>query len=246
LCTAEVSIGDTGEFKVSVIGTPQRVEMIRVATLDSDGNLSAKQSETVSKLVDQMLIVLRLTYDPAADLVRFGDNTISLGAHDKDGQPSLGVNITEMMERQRPPVAADNIRNVFIASMPHRHLFKLLGDAQLSLLPMQYRFLSLYKILELEFRFKRKWQGLQQLLEPYEKEYKAMNVSPRGLVNLLHDMRDRCAHIKVGGDDSLGIVGLDGPDPKIVVAMVPFLLRVIAIHLTTKYTGLTFQLPAWG
>jgi hypothetical protein len=33
LCTAEVSIGDTGEFKVSVIGTPQRVEMIRVATL---------------------------------------------------------------------------------------------------------------------------------------------------------------------------------------------------------------------
>src|ERR1700704_2379566 len=121
LCTAQVSIGDTGDFEVSIVGTAHRVEMIRVATLNSDGALSVKQQEMVSKLVDQMLMVLRLTYDVNADLVRFGDDTISLGAHDKDGLPNLGVNITESFVGQRPVVASDNIRNVFVASMPHRH-----------------------------------------------------------------------------------------------------------------------------
>ena len=40
---------------------------------------------------------------------------------------------------------------------------KLLGDAQLPTLPLQYRYLSLYKILELEFRVNRRWGGLNEI-----------------------------------------------------------------------------------
>ena len=32
LCTAEISIKDTGDFKVSLVGTKHRIELIRIAT----------------------------------------------------------------------------------------------------------------------------------------------------------------------------------------------------------------------
>ena len=71
-----------------------------------------------------------------------------------------------------------------------------------------------------------------------------MNVSRRTLPNVVHAMRDKCAHIKIGRNDSLGIVGLDGPDAKVVASIVPLLTRVIAAHLTAKYPDLTFQANA--
>jgi hypothetical protein len=166
LCTAEISIGDTGNFKVSLVGTKHRIELIRVATLNSDGNLSTKQRETVGKLVDHTLAVLKLTHNPGIDLVRWDENTISLGAHDVEGKPDLNIQISEILGGQTE-VATDNIRNVLVATMGHRPLIKLLADAQTHMLPLQYRYLSLYKILELEFRVTGRWVGLQKLLQPY-------------------------------------------------------------------------------
>jgi hypothetical protein len=245
LCTAEISIEDTGNFKVSLVGTKHRIELIRVATLDSDGNLSAKQSETVGKLVDHTLAVLKLTHDLGVDLVRWGENTISVGAHDVKGKPDLNIRISEIVGAQTE-IAAENIRNVLVASMGHRPLIKLLADSQMPLLPLQYRYLSLYKILELEFRVAGRWIGLQKLLEPYNDDYKALNISERPLPNLIHQMRDRCAHIKVGGNDSLGIIGLDGPDAKIVTELVKLLRRILTSYLNSKSMGLTLCVYAGG
>ena len=84
------------------------------------------------------------------------------------------------------------------------------------------------------------WEGLQRLLEPYDSDYKTLNISPRRLENLIHEMRDKCAHIKVGGSDSLGIIGLDGPDAKIVAALLGLLYRVLTDYLNCKGMGLTF------
>jgi hypothetical protein len=87
----------------------------------------------------------------------------------------------------------------------------------------------------------RRWVGLNEILKPYEQEYVAMNVSPLALTNIIHAMRDKCAHIKVGANDSLGIVGLDGPDAKIVTSLVPLLGRIVSTYLNTKNVGMTFQ-----
>jgi hypothetical protein len=239
LCTADISIEDAGNFKLSLVGTKRHIELIRVATLDSNGNLSAKQGETIGKLVDHTLAILKLTYDVGVDLVRWGANTISIGAHDVNGKPNLSVRISEIIDAHAE-VAVENIRNVLVASMGQRPLFKLLADAQMPLLPLQYRYLSLYKILELEFRVARRWIGLQKLLAPYYNDYKALNIGARPLSKLIHQMRDKCAHIKVGGNDSLGIIGLDGPDAKIVTALVGLLLRILSNHLNSKSMGLTF------
>ena len=201
--------------------------------------MSAKQSETIGKLVDHTLAVLKLTHDVGVDLVRWGENTISIGAHDVKGKPSLNFQISEIAGAQAD-VPAENIRNVLVATMGYRPLIKLLADAQMPLLPEQYRYLSLYKILELEFRVAGRWIDLRKLLEPYEDDYKALNISARPLLNLIHEMRDKCAHIKVGGNDSLGILGLDGPDARIVTALIKLLRRILINYFNSRSMGLTF------
>jgi hypothetical protein len=213
LCTGTVSIATSGDYEVSLIGSRTSVELIRVAPLNSDGNLTEVQQETVGKLIDHMIAVLRFTYNPQAELLGFGENTLSIGTHDNDGKPSLRVQVNEFVA-EAPPINAGNIRNVFIKSMNIRHLMKLLSDTQNPSIPLQYKFLSLYKVFELEFRQKKKWVGLNEFLKNYETEYRALKLSSRSLPNLLHELRDKCAHIKIGNEDDLGIVGLDGRDAK--------------------------------
>jgi hypothetical protein len=190
LCKAEVSIGDAGEFEVSVVGSANAIELIRVATLNSDGRLTIKQVETVGKLVDHMLAVLRFTYRTDVDLIRFGESTLSLGTHDKNGKPNLSMTISEIFD-QEFRVNPDNIRNTFIASMSIRHLMKLLSDTQNNALPLQYKFLSLYKVFELEFRVGRKWPKLSETLAPYEDRYRALAVKLQEVVPGQTESADR-------------------------------------------------------
>jgi len=239
LCTAEITIENTGDFKVSLVGTKHHIELIRVATLNSDGNLSVTQRETISKLIDHTLAILKLTHDASVDVLRWGEDTISIGAHDVNGKPELSIRIAEIVGTQAE-IATENIRKTLNATIAHRPLFKLLADAQTPRLPLQYRYLSLYKILELEFRVVGHWIGLRELLAPYEADYKALNLSDRKLPNLIHEMRDKCAHIKLGGNDSLGIIGLDGSDATIVNALVRLLYRIITNHLNSKSMDLAF------
>lgn len=176
LCKATVSLVDVGEFEVALVGTPTSVELIRVATLNSDGNLTPTQSETVGKLVDHMISVLRITYDSNVARLSWYDQTISVGSHGKDGHPDLAVDISDVTP-PRAEVHFENVARVFAGSAKIRHLMKLLSDTQLYSLPLQYRYLSLYKIFELEFKFGGKWNGLDALLAPYQDEYAVLKAS---------------------------------------------------------------------
>jgi hypothetical protein len=81
---------------------------------------------------------------------------------------------------------------------------------------------------------------LNDLLSPYQERYKELKVSDRALRNVIHELRDKCAHIKTGSNDDLGIVGMDHADIKIVSALMPLLIVIIANHISEKYTHLIF------
>ncbi len=240
LTTARVNIVDTGEFEVSVVGTRQRMELIRIATLNSDGNLTEKQRDAVEMLFEHMLAVLRLTHDDRADLFRTHGRAMGIGAHDVDGKPSLNVGIQEILG-PTTDAQLDNIRNVFGGSLQHRALTKLLADALTPSLPLQYRYLSLYKIFEYEFRKEGRWSGLAELFQSYDVEYQALGLSTRSLNNLFHEMRDKCAHIKVGKLDNLGVIGMTSPDAKVVTKLLELLLGMLAKHLSAKDVGFKME-----
>jgi hypothetical protein len=243
LCLGRIEIGNVGVFEVAVVGEPTSIELIRVATLDSDGNLTEEQHLAVRKLIDHMLSVLRFTYNTQIDLVRYHGEVIGFGCFGRDGKPGLRLKVQETGNLQ---VNGDNIRNVFLKSAMIRPLMKLVSDTQNPALPLQYQFLSLYKAFELEFRVGKKWPGLTDLLAPYEGRYLALAVSGRSMTNVLHDLRDRCAHIKTGTSEELGVIGLDSVDASKVAKVLPLFKEIMFRHISTKYShlDLQFQPPA--
>jgi hypothetical protein len=240
LCTGKIIIDNVGDFEVGLVGAPKAIELIRVATLNSDGNLTIEQQETVGKLVDHMLSVLRFTYNTQIDLVRFGGNVFSFGCADTGGKPNLAMKISEVLN-QNFRVNGDNIRNVFLKSATIRPLMKLLSDTQNPALPLQYQFLSLYKAFELEFRVGKKWPGLRDALAPYDQGYRALKISDRSMENIFHELRDKCAHIKIGNSEDLGIIGLDGADAKKVASVLQLFKEAITQHISMKYPDLDLK-----
>jgi hypothetical protein len=138
-------------------------------------------------------------------------------------------------------VNGDNIRNVFLQTATIRPVMRLVSDAQNPMLPLQYQFLSLYKGFEFEFRIARKWIGLKEALAPYEERFTALNVGKKTIANTLHDLRDKCAHIKIGADDELGVIGLGDAAAKRVALALPLFREVILTHISAKYAHLDLK-----
>ncbi len=196
------------EMEVALIGTPQTIRLIRLSTPNSDGKLSPERIRRIENVTEHMIAVLRLTYDASLDRARNGEDFISIGNFSVEGKPSLSVKITHGLT-QGFEVNIDLIKNFFGASRGLRRLLTLVTDAGHPMIPMPFRYLSLYKVLELELRDHGTWRGLTELLAAYEDEFKALAISNKKLVNFVHHFRDRCAHIKTGGADLIGLTGLE-------------------------------------
>ncbi|OAF05812.1 hypothetical protein AYJ54_02670 [Bradyrhizobium centrolobii] len=113
-------------------------------------------------------------------------------------------------------------------------MFKLLSDSQQPTLPLPYRYLSVYKVLEKEFKVGKKWPGLPGLLSPYEAEYRNLRISGRSLENYIHEVRDLCAHIKLDTSPAtLGITGLNNEELGKVEQLFALLKKIVLQHLTT-------------
>jgi hypothetical protein len=89
LFTIPITINDVGEFAASAVGTQDQIELLRIATLNSDGNLTSKQMETVSLIKAHLLAVLRITYDIDIQEFRQGQTILALGTKDVGGRPEL-------------------------------------------------------------------------------------------------------------------------------------------------------------
>lgn len=238
ICSVTIS-DHVGEFEIGLIGSSKSVELVRVTTLNSDGDLTPAQSTMVSRLTNHMLAVLRITHASEIDVLRWGEQTISLGSHGQDGKPNLGVTIETILNAKND-IDGKNVASVFLATLDCAHLICLIADSQDARLPLQYRYLSLYKILELEFRRGSKWVGLSERLDKFEEKYKALNVSNRSLKNLLHELRDKCAHIKTGREETLGIVGVDHQDAVVIAKLMPLVREVVLTSLEGSLPGLKF------
>jgi hypothetical protein len=182
-----------------------------------------------------MVAVLRLTYDKSLERLRSGDEFVSLGQFsNEEGTPQLKMHISTH-KTEGFKIDVDLIRNFFIASRGLRVMLTLVTDATHPMTPLPFKYLSLYKVLELEMRAKGRWIGLQELLVKFEKDFKALEISKAKLINFLHRYRDKCAHIRTGGLDELGLTGLESADSKTVRAFLPLFRRIVVTMLNDRY-----------
>jgi hypothetical protein len=236
LLTAQCSITGVGDFKLTVIGRSSAAEMIRSEMVGSNGEYSKEQGLIESQLIEHMLSVLRLTTDQQIEYLWFGQERILLSNDgDAEGTPHLITRVASLSTANHQ-TDLNNTRLLFERTAEHRELFKLLSDSTQPTLPLQYRYLSVYKILEIEFKVGKKWPGLPDVLAPYEPEFRSLNISNRSLENYIHEVRDVCAHIRLdNSSDVLGVTGLNNQELSRVEVLFALLKKIIFQHMTTKF-----------
>ncbi|MGA3107901.1 MAG: hypothetical protein ABSD99_00370 [Candidatus Bathyarchaeia archaeon] len=189
----------------------------------------------VQSLKEHMLSVLRITYDNRATLWE-----INWWTFIEEGKPRrTGIAVKEFIGG-KPDF--DNVRNVFVATHSIRNKLRLLTDARDPHIPLQYQYLSLYKLLESEFKSEGDFgTELNKFLDRFQEEFRNLRFSPRLLRNYIHELRDRCAHVVVGKGQA-GVTQLSNKDALEVTNFLPLMIRICAIRISERYGNLGFSI----
>ena len=226
-------------FEVSFFALGNQLHMLRIAVpnLEED-RISEEDSKVVQTLKEHVLSVLRITYDHGVSL--FPIHWWSFAEEGKEYR--AGISIREQIE-EAFRINAGNIRNVFVSTFPLRYHIALISDSQDRRIPLQYRYLSLYKILELEFKKGGRWNRirLNEFLSRFEKEFQKLHSEKIELRNYLHSLRDKCAHVRTG-KDIIGVTQLSGKDIEEVTKFLPFMAELCSTLLNEKYKDKGFSI----
>ncbi len=140
----------------------------------------------------------------------------------KGGKPDLDL----LIKSDSKEVSVDGFSEIFNNSFDYGNELKLIPDSQKSYIPIQFRFLSLYKWLELEFKEKGKWNDyFVSFAKSVENEFYKRELSNKKFSNYLHEIRDKCAHIK-SNNDILGVTSLSYKDEEKVIEFTKFLIII--------------------
>lgn len=184
---------------------------------------------------EHLLTSLRLTYKQ--DIVLAEPSTVwSFVTSGEDHNVQL--NFHEFGHRVFDPQKA---RDIFAHTYNIREVARLYADGVDTRLPLQYRFLSLYKMLENRYRTRGRWDhaGLAALLDPYAGSLTELGFQIKPAA-LLHEMRDRCAHITTGNSgrkEVLGVTHLNLKEAARVENVLPVLRAVCAAVINERSDG---------
>jgi hypothetical protein len=168
LCSIPVERGEgLLPLAIAIIGDETRLDLVRVGTPNSDGDLSEQEVHQIGNIMDHVISVIRLLYDSNLDRLYLAGRPISLGQFSKDdGSPQLSVNAREFANLVKFDGA--QLRNAVIATASMRVVLSLLVEALHPRTPLVFKYLCFYKMLELEFRKNGYWTGLDEHLRHYE------------------------------------------------------------------------------
>lgn len=137
---------------------------------------------------EQLISTLRLMFDPHVRVFEHAVWTFSAAGE----LPPVGVDLHVRDKRSFDP---DRFREIFIACGPIRESVRLYLDGTNATLPVEFRFLSLFKILEKHFRAGAAWRydDLDGFLEQFAPSPRALAPGQKQR-SWIFRLRDRCAH----------------------------------------------------
>jgi hypothetical protein len=235
---------DGRQFTISLLGQAHTVNCICVSIPDSDGNLSEEDLRRIFKINSRMLATLRLSYDPNANVVPMDDSFINaVYVSDEEYPTKLPIDIY-MNINQDFRINVENIERVFRQGGQIPGLFEILVEVVSTSLPTHYRFLALYKVLEIASEGAKGFSPtVKQIIDNRNSDFKELHVSNRNFIKFVHEYRNKCAHIYSGGDLTLGIVGLVSAEAENVRKVMPLMLETMFEVIRTCYPslGVTFR-----
>lgn len=174
-------------------------------------------------LKEHLRTILRLTHHPEAAV-----ENLDLLVFPKDDSKSGNYLSMEVKQTfSKVPFSAVAFKDSFGSSLNHREELRMFVDGQDARIPLQYRFLSLYRLVELHFKKNGAWKTkeLNEFLQPY-----SSMISKHGTQTpaaYLHKLRDMCAHVSTGRRKIvLGVTHLNHSRAVEVEKILPALVKI--------------------
>jgi hypothetical protein len=244
-CAFEIDIEfpETGFYSVALVcDNDERPEFVRVKIPNLPHEIFPEWADPDLNLIkNHMSAAIRSTYDLNFCYADYPD--IYNFVHAGHG-PDLAL---QLDYEDRKIFIPEKVKGVFVHTLPFREVLALYMDGGDARIPLQYRYLSLYKIIELNYSSSRKWDfdSLNPFLEPFSKEFLALGFA-KNLFTTLIEIRDKCAHIRTGTGDrqKLGVTQLNHREAKLVRKLLPLLQSIAEAVLNSKLDGrATFEVP---
>jgi len=167
---------------------------------------------------EHMLSVLRIVYDHQ---IYYWRGSIWNFIDDGD-PPNMNMSVSEW--RDSAQLNTNAVSTAFATTIPLREELRLLLDADLEHIPLQYRYLSLYRLLELHYSSNGKWRDgdLDALIQRANASITRKDIQT---------LRQKCAHIKTTNrksptGESFGVTHLNQQELVHVAAALPGLKSV--------------------
>ena len=212
-------------------------EFFRLVISDLDREvIPAKHHPLIQWVGEHMLSSLRMTYsmDAALAIVPAFWTFIA------KGQPhAAGIEVTNLPGPNQ--YNSQDTKNFFVHTIPIRELMRLYVDGIDPRIPIQYQFLSLYKIIENKFQKASKLdqKGLRTFLSPYVRTFADLGFAGEP-ATVLKNLRDSCAHIHTterGGKKVLGVTHLNHKQAVLIDSVLPHLRVICAAAINERIEG---------
>lgn len=229
------------QYEVAIIGDQTGIpQMIRIAVAGlPTEEVPEGALPTIQLLKEHALSVLSLVDDPSATLYHFSASTFV-----PDGAPP-GLHIR--MEAFKTAMEFDSVsfESIFHSGFEMRRQLRLLAESRSHTIPLHYRYLSLYRILELRYKAGGVWTAdFKTSLAEFEPRFQELSICPQALSNYIEICRNRCAHgrFKNSKTDEPGITTLDNKALTEIQRFMPLLTELAIEAINTHPDSRGFKL----
>ncbi|MBD1891486.1 hypothetical protein [Coleofasciculus sp. FACHB-SPT9] len=223
---ASIDLEFSGDvYQLALFGTNQVLHFIRIKVPHISPDMPHEIPEIVGRRIqiakEHTVSTLRLIYDNKVALCPFS----CFNFIEEDMPPNLNIVTNETLNNQwKFP------NELFVAGFQNtincRNEVKLLADSLDERIPLQYRYLSLFKIFEIMlFDGTKPRKELDVFLAKYESQFASKFQKKMLLKSYLIDLRARCAHIK-SNKNLMGVTMLNNKDAGEVEAFLPFAFQI--------------------
>lgn len=224
--------------RISLMGIPTSIAGI-TCTLPEPGKAAdggpqwtAIESAWINRATNHMLSIIQMGHDKNADYFRLEDHGIfSFSRFSEDEKPIFGMQTELIGEPAHIDAQVLSTSYSVTSERNLHHIMELLSESVAWRIPSHYRFLALYKIIELEHpRRTADFHGSM------DQEYATTSGDLRPLRNLLPQIRVKVAHAVASG---VATPGLTDADRNAVAKLIPIMQRAIQADIAERY-GMRF------
>lgn len=221
------------------IATDARFVRVMVPNYSIEDASIPEKDDEIAAVVESVGAAIRLSFNGEA---KFSSHVLATTYG--EGERHI-IEIHPKVRKAALPIKPNDLRrglDFALSSESNALLMHLLADAHDQGMPLQFRYLSLYKVLELLLKKNNVWDygALDKCITESAVDVAKPTGTNKAAKNWIHAIRDRCAHYANG--ETLGAAELDKASMRQISSAIPLLGKIVSVALGPKIGKLFLEL----